>query len=143
MCFATFFRDHCNEKGYKILKVYQDVESGGHDDREGFVELQKQLNKKIFTKIVFWKISRIARITSTGMKFFESLDKYGITFDSISQPFIKDVMTLGIFLSIAAQERIQLSERVKSNSLERTKMGFFVRGVPPKGYLKHILKLET
>lgn len=126
--------DHCNEKGYKILKVYQDVESGGHDDREGFVELQKQLNKKIFTKIVFWEISRIARITSTGMKFFESLDKYGITFDSISQPFIKDVMTLGIFLSIAAQERIQLSERVKSNSLERTKMGFFVRGVPPKGY---------
>ncbi|MGL4902695.1 MAG: recombinase family protein, partial [Cetobacterium sp.] len=99
--------DYCNEKGYKILKVYQDVESGGHDDREGFVELQKQLSKKIFTKIVFWEISRIARITSTGMKFFESLDKYGITFDSISQPFIKDVMTLGIFLSIAAQERIQ------------------------------------
>lgn len=126
--------DYCKEKGYRILKVYQDIESGGHDDREGFVELQKQLDKKIFTKIVFWEISRIARITSTGMKFFESLDKYGITFDSISQPFIKDVMTLGIFLSIAAQERIQLSERIKSNSLERTKMGFFVRGVPPKGY---------
>lgn len=126
--------DFCKEKGYKILKVFQDVESGGHDDRKGFLELQSQLNKKIFNRVVFWEISRIARITSTGMKFFEELDKYGIEFDSISQPFIKDVMTLGIFLSIAAQERIQLSERIKSNSLERTKMGFFVRGVPPIGY---------
>ena len=65
--------DYCKEKNYEVLKVYQDVESGRVDDRKEFNELFESISKKIYTKIVFWEVSRIARKISTGMKFFEEL----------------------------------------------------------------------
>ena len=107
--------DYCKEKGYEVLKVYQDIESGRIDDRKEFNELFGAISKKIYTKIVFWEISRIARKISTGMKFFEELELYKITFDSISQPYLKDFMTLSIFLAWGTEDLKQMSLRIKSN----------------------------
>ena len=45
--------DYCKEKGYEVLKVYQDIESGRIDDRKEFNELFEAISKKIYTKIVF------------------------------------------------------------------------------------------
>ena len=128
--------DYCKEKGYEVLKVYQDIESGRIDDRKEFNELFGAISKKIYTKIVFWEISRIARKISTGMKFFEELELYKITFDSISQPYLKDFMTLSIFLAWGTEDLKQMSLRIKSNLEEKTKAGYFVHGRPATGYIR-------
>ena len=128
--------DYCKEKGYEVLKVYQDIESGRIDDRKEFNELFEAISKKIYTKIVFWEISRIARKISTGMKFFEELELYKITFDSISQPYLKDFMTLSIFLAWGTEDLKQMSLRIRSNLEEKTKAGYFVHGRPATGYIR-------
>ena len=128
--------DYCKEKKYEVLKVYQDIESGRIDDRKEFNELFEAINKKIYTKIVFWEVSRIARKISTGMKFFEELELYKITFDSISQPYLKDFMTLSIFLAWGAEDVKQMSLRIRSNLEEKTKAGYFVHGRPATGYIR-------
>ena len=128
--------DYCKEKNYEVLKVYQDVESGRVDDRKEFNELFESISKKIYTKIVFWEVSRIARKISTGMKFFEELELYKITFDSISQPYLKDFMTLSIFLAWGAEDIKQMSLRIRSNLEEKTKAGYFVHGNPATGYIR-------
>lgn len=128
--------DYCKEKNYEVLKVYQDIESGRIDDRKEFNELFEAISKKIYTKIVFWEVSRIARKISTGMKFFEELELYKITFDSISQPYLKDFMTLSIFLAWGAEDIKQMSLRIRSNLEEKTKAGYFVHGNPATGYIR-------
>lgn len=128
--------DYCKEQGYEVLKVYSDVESGGNDDRKGFNELFESIPRKIYTKIVFWEISRIARKMSTGMKFFEELELYNISFDSISQPYVKDFMTLTIFMQMGTHEIKQMSLRIQSNLHEKTKAGYFVHGRPATGYVR-------
>lgn len=128
--------DYCKEKNYEVLKVYSDVESGGNDDRKGFNDLQNTIPKKIYTKVIFWEVSRIARKISTGMKFFEDLEKYGISFESISQPYLKDFMSLSIFLAWGTEDLKQMSLRIQSNLLEKTKAGYFVHGNPATGYIR-------
>lgn len=128
--------DYCEEKKYEVLKVYSDVESGGNDDRKGFNDLQNTIPKKIYTKVIFWEVSRIARKISTGMKFFEDLEKYGVSFESVSQPYLKDFMSLSIFLAWGTEDLKQMSLRIKSNLLEKTKAGYFVHGNPATGYIR-------
>ena len=39
--------DFCQMNSYKLKEVIQDVESGGNDNREGFLKLQQEIKKKI------------------------------------------------------------------------------------------------
>lgn len=128
--------DYCHEKNYEVLKVYSDVESGSNDDRKGFNDLRNTIPKRIYTKVIFWEVSRIARKISTGMKFFEDLEKYGVSFESISQPYLKDFMSLSIFLAWGTEDLKQMSLRIQSNLLEKTKAGYFVHGNPATGYIR-------
>ena len=40
-------QEYAISKGYHIKKVISDVESGGKDDRPGFLELQKEIQKNL------------------------------------------------------------------------------------------------
>lgn len=133
--------DWCKDNGYEIFKIYKDVESGGKDDRIEFNKLFSDISKKIFNLVVFNEVSRIARKSSTGMKFFEELEMYNIPFYAITQPFIQNKLMLTIYIGMSTQEREQISLRQKSMFYERAKIGLKPTGKAPLGYYVENKKL--
>ena len=133
--------DFCKYNNYIVKEVIQDVESGGNDNREGFLRLQKEIKKKSFDVLVVYESSRISRITLTMLNFVLELQKSDIKFISISQSEINTTTPTGmlffqIFAVLADYERKQISMRVKSNKWARAKAGIWQGGNVPIGYKK-------
>ena len=133
--------DFCKYNNYTVKEVIQDVESGGNDNREGFLKLQKEIKKKSFDVLVVYESSRISRITLTMLNFVLELQKSDIKFISISQSEINTTTPSGmlffqIFAVLADYERKQISMRVKSNKWARVKAGIWQGGNVPIGYKK-------
>ena len=133
--------DFCKYNNYTVKEVIQDVESGGNDNREGFLRLQKEIKKKSFDVLVVYESSRISRITLTMLNFVLELQKSDIKFISISQSEINTTTPTGmlffqIFAVLADYERKQISMRVKSNKWARAKAGIWQGGNVPMGYKK-------
>ena len=133
--------DFCKYNNYTVKEVIQDVESGGNDNREGFLRLQKEIKKKSFDVLVVYESSRISRITLTMLNFVLELQKSDIKFISISQSEINTTTPSGmlffqIFAVLADYERKQISMRVKSNKWARAKAGIWQGGNVPIGYKK-------
>lgn len=133
--------DFCKYNNYTVKEVIQDVESGGNDNREGFLRLQKEIKKKSFDVLVVYESSRISRITLTMLNFVLELQKSDIKFISISQTEINTTTPSGmlffqIFAVLADYERKQISMRVKSNKWARAKAGIWQGGNVPIGYKK-------
>lgn len=133
--------DFCKYNNYTVKEVIQDVESGGNDNREGFLKLQKEIKKKSFDVLVVYESSRISRITLTMLNFVLELQKSDIKFISISQSEINTTTPSGmlffqIFTVLADYERKQISMRVKSNKWARVKAGIWQGGNVPIGYKK-------
>ena len=133
--------DFCKYNNYTVKEVIQDVESGGNDNREGFLKFQKEIKKKSFDVLVVYESSRISRITLTMLNFVLELQKSDIKFISISQSEINTTTPTGmlffqIFAVLADYERKQISMRVKSNKWARAKAGIWQGGNVPIGYKK-------
>lgn len=135
-------QEHCQLKGYDLYKTISDVESGGKDDRKGFNELQKEINKRSFDVLVVFETSRLSRRTLTLLKFVLMLQENDIKFVSISQPEMDTTSPTGALFfqlqaSLSEYERKQISMRVKSNKLARAKSGKWQGGFLPLGYKKN------
>ncbi|MDR2879435.1 MAG: recombinase family protein, partial [Fusobacteriales bacterium] len=134
-------QEFCNLKEYNIIKIIQDVESGGKDTRAGFLELQEDIKNSIFDVLIVYESSRISRKTLTMIKFVNILQEQDIRFISISQPELDTTTPTGmLFFNIQASlgdyERKQISSRVKSGKWARAKVGKWQGGVLPLGYKK-------
>ena len=132
-------RDFCKIKNYEVYREIQDVESGGKDDRIGFLQLQEEVKNRSFDILVVYESSRISRVTLTLLNFVSQLQKSNINFVSISQPELDTTSPTGmLFFQIQAglgeYERKQISARVKSNKWQRMKSGIWQGGVVPLGY---------
>ena len=131
--------DYCKENGYTIKNTLKDVESGGNDDRHGFQELQDEIKHKTFDALVVYETSRISRVSRTMQNFVYDLQMNDIKFISISQPELNTTTPTGrlffhLQASLAEYERMQISERVKSNMYQRAKEGRWLGGDAPIGY---------
>ena len=135
-------KDFCQFKGFEVYNILEDVQSGANDDREGFIKLQKEIDKKSFDILVVYESSRVSRKTITMLNFILELEKAGIKFISISQPELDTTTHTGmLFFQIQSRlgeyERKQLSHRVKSNTFQRAKDGKFHGGNLPLGYKRY------
>ena len=134
-------QEYAISKGYHIKKVISDVESGGKDDRPGFLELQKEIQKKSFDVLIVFEISRISRTSKTLINFVFDLNEKGIKFIPISQPELDTTSPTGMLFfhiqsGLAGYERKQISIRTKSNKLARAEDGIWQGGNLPFGYMK-------
>ncbi len=134
-------QDYAISKGYNIKKVISDVDSGGKDDRVGFLELQNEIMKRSFDVLIVFETSRISRSTRTLLNFVFELTKQDIKFVSISQPELDTTNPTGMLFfqvqsGLAEYERKQTSIRTKSNKLARAKDGNWQGGNLPFGYKK-------
>ena len=134
-------KDYCGFKGYEIGKVLQDVESGGKDNRAGFLELNEEIESGAYDVLVVYETSRISRVTLTMIKFVRKLHLHKTKFVSVSQPDLDTTTPTGeLFFNIQAMlgdyERKQIASRVKSGKWARAKVGRWQGGVLPIGYKK-------
>lgn len=132
-------KDYCKLHNLKVIEVLQDVESGGKDNREGFLELMEKIKTKKFYAVVVFETSRISRITRTLINFVYELEKNEIRFISISQPELTTTTPTGMMFfqiqaTLSEYERKQISVRVKSSMYQRAKEGRWMGGTTPLGY---------
>ncbi len=130
--------DYCKFKNYTIYKVIKEVGSGRKDDREGFIELENEIEKNTFDILIFYELSRLARNTYVLHKLIHNMRQKKIQFESITESYLNsDSPTSKLMLSVlASQAEIEsdmISKRVKTRMRHYASEGYWVFP-PPKGY---------
>lgn len=112
-------REYCQKLDYTIYNIYTDQESGSIPTRPAFNQLFADAAKRKFDLLLFWSLDRFSREgTRKTIFLLQQLDDYGILYKSYSEQYLdssgifKDVI-ISILATLAKQERIRLSERVK------------------------------
>ncbi|MCS5422213.1 MULTISPECIES: recombinase family protein [Psychrilyobacter] len=130
---------YCELHDYHLHKIYEDVGSGGDDERESFKELQRDIDNGKIDILLVYETSRISRKSNTMISFISNIIEKNVDFVSISQPDLNTTTSTGrLFFTInaglAQYEREQISSRVKSSAYERAKKGHWMAGQLPIGY---------
>jgi len=128
-------REFCVKMGYEVFQEYTDQESGGKSDRPAFNQLFSDAAKRRFDLLLFWSLDRFSREgTRKTIFLLQQLDDYGILYKSFSEQYLdssgifKDVI-ISILATLAKQEQIRLSERVRAG-LEKAKSKGRIGGRP-------------
>ncbi len=120
-------RQFCEAQGWKIVREYQDHESGSRADRRGFRQMLQDASARKWDLVVFWALDRFTREgTLATLKYLEQLEGCGVRWRSLTEPWIdsagpfRDVV-ISLLASLAKQERARIRERVTAG-LERARL---------------------
>ena len=130
---VMILREYCNKMDYQIYQEYCDEISGGTSERPQFKAMFNDASKHRFSLVLFWSLDRFSREgTRATIKLLEQLESYGVNFKSFSEQYIescgifKDVV-ISLLSTLARQEKIRISERVKAGLARTSKRS----GRPP------------
>ena len=119
-------REFCATQGWTIVKEYEDHESGARADRPQFRAMMADAAQRKFDVVVFWALDRLTREGALQtLQYLNLLSSYGVGFRSFTEPYLdscgmfKDAV-IAILGTIAKQERLRISERVRAG-LDRAK----------------------
>lgn len=130
-------RDFAAKQSWEIVHEYVDCESGAKSDRAEFQRMFRDAAQRRFDLLLFWSLDRFSRegvletlthlnrLTAAGVGYRSFTEQY---FDSCG--IFKDAV-ISILATIAKQERIRISERVRAG-LERARSRGKVLGRPRK-----------
>ena len=117
--------EYCRRMGYEVHHVYTDEVSGSTSNRPAFKKLFEDAHKGFFNLVLFWSLDRFSREgVSQTIKHLELLGSYKVEYKSYTEQYLdscgifKDVV-ISLLSTMAKQERIRMSERVKAG-LQRT-----------------------
>jgi DNA invertase Pin-like site-specific DNA recombinase len=113
-------RKFCEKQGWKIADQYVDHESGGNANRPEFRRLFTDAHQRKFDMVLFWALDRFSRegVLKT-LNYLSDLESSGVQFKSYMERYVdssgifKEAI-LAILATLAKQERLRLSERVKA-----------------------------
>lgn len=139
-------RQYCEKSGYEIYKEYIDHESGGTSEREMFKEMFTDAYQKRFNIVLFWALDRFSRegVRET-INYLSELESYGVDFISYTESFLNSIgifreAIIAILATLAKQERIKISERVRAGLETAKKKGVRLGRKPiPPVILKKII----
>jgi DNA invertase Pin-like site-specific DNA recombinase len=113
-------RECCHAQNLLILAEYEDHESGGKSERTAFQQMLRDAAARRFDVHFFWSLDRLTREgTLATLKYLELLESYGVHWRSLTEPWIdsagpfRDVI-ISLLASLAKQERVRISERVRA-----------------------------
>ena len=118
------------QQGWEIVATYVDtVTGGGKKAREQFDATMRDASQKRFDLVLFWKLDRFSRegVRKT-LRHLQQLDDWGVAWRSFQEPYFdscglfKDVV-ISIMATLAAQERLTISERTKAGLARTRKAG--------------------
>jgi DNA invertase Pin-like site-specific DNA recombinase len=119
-------RSYARKQRWRITAEYVDKESGASADRPRFKQMFEDARQRKFDLVLFWSLDRLSRegVLET-LNHLQRLTSYGVNWRSHTEEYLdscgvfKDAV-LSILATIAKQERVRLSERVKAG-LERAR----------------------
>jgi DNA invertase Pin-like site-specific DNA recombinase len=112
-------REYSQRMGYNIYSEYVDEVSGGTSERPAFKKMFGDAAKRKFDLILFWSLDRFSREgTRATIRYMEQLEGYGVN----SCGIFKDVI-ISLLSTLAKQEKIRISERVRAGLARSTKKG--------------------
>jgi site-specific DNA recombinase len=113
--------------------------SGGTLERPALRRLLADIEEGRVDAIVIYKIDRLTRSLLDFVRLIEVLERYRVSFVSVTQAFdTSDSMgrlILNILLTFAQFERELMSDRVRDKKAAMMRNGYFTGGLPPFGYL--------
>lgn len=133
-------RERCQQMNYAVAAVYEDAGISGKDikHRPAMQQLLEDAAGKKFDMVMSWKINRISRRLSDAIKIVDILEKYGISYQSYSEPFDSSTpagkMQFQMMALIGEFERNTIAQNVKMGMLAKAKSGEWCGGIPPLGY---------
>ena len=142
-------REHCKREGWLVTHEYVDNDSGAKYDRVQFQNLFKDAGKRKFDIVLFWALDRFSREGALpSLNYLQQIEHYGLSFVSYTEAYLNNMgafrdVVVSILATIAKQERVRQSERVKAG-LERAKKEGKVLGKPkiPDRKIAEIKKLR-
>lgn len=132
--------EYCNKNHFEVFKTYADRGISGKDieHRPAIQELLQDASEKKFNMVISWKINRLSRKLSDAIKIVETLERYGITYRSYSEPFESDTpagrMQFQMMALIGEFERSTIAQNVKMGMCAKARAGEWCGGVAPLGY---------
>ena len=113
-------RECCHAQNLSTIVEYEDHESGGKSERTAFQQMLRDAAARRFDILFFWSLDRLTREgTLATLKYLELLESYGVRWRSLTEPWIdsagpfRDVI-ISLLASLAKQERVRISERVRA-----------------------------
>jgi len=128
-------RNYCKQMNYEIYDEYVEVVSGGSPNRPEFSRMMLDASKHRFSMLLFYALDRLTREgTRKTIHYLQMLDDYNVAYKSYTEQYIdssgifKDVI-ISLLSTLALQEKIRISERVKAG-LAKSKLSGRVGGRP-------------
>lgn len=128
-------RNFCKSMDYDIYSEYVDTISGASSNKPEFNRMMQDASKRRFDMVLFFALDRFTREgTRKTIHYLQLLDDYGVMYKSYSEQFIdssgifRDVI-IALLSTLAQQERLRISERVKAG-LEKSRQQGRVGGRP-------------
>lgn len=128
-------RDYCQRMNFEIVNEYTDIVSGASANRDQFNKMLSDASKRKFDMLLFYALDRFSRAgTRETIRYLQMLDDYGVAYKSYTEQYIdssgifKDVI-IALLSTLAKQERVRISERVKAG-LEKSRLKGKVGGRP-------------
>lgn len=128
-------RDYCQRMNYEVVCEYTDIISGAAQNRNQFNKMLCDASRRKFDLLLFYALDRFSRAgTRETIRYLQMLDDYGIAYKSFTEQYIdssgifKDVI-IALLSTLAKQERIRISERVKAG-LEKSRKAGRIGGRP-------------
>src|SRR5271156_2910729 len=113
-------REFAGKQSWELFDNYIDQESGSTADRPEFQRMFADASKRKFDVLLFWALDRLSRegVLET-LQHLNRLTSYGLGYRSFTEQYFdscgifKDAV-ISILATIARQERIRISERVRA-----------------------------
>ena len=128
-------RNYCKSMDYDIYSEYVDVISGASSNKPEFCRMMQDASKRRIDMVLFFALDRFTREgTRKTIHYLQQLDDYGVMYKSYSEQYIdssgifRDVI-IALLSTLAQQERLRISERVKAG-LEKSRTQGRIGGRP-------------
>ncbi len=133
-------REYCTNHHMEVVEVYQDAGISGKDieHRPAIQQLLKDAKEKKFNLVMSWKINRLSRKLLDAIKIVDTLEKYGIGYQSYSEQFESNTpsgkMQFQMMALVGEFERNTIAQNVKMGMRAKAMAGEWCGGIPPLGY---------
>ena len=116
-------REYATVQGFDIVEIITDKGVSGsksRKDRKGLDKVLKLAHQKKFDVLLFWSLDRLSREgTAQTLEYLQTLTDNGIDYHSYTEQYLSSLgafadVVVSLLATIAKQERIRISERVKA-----------------------------
>lgn len=126
----TPLRNYAKGFGGEITQEYVDLASGSSGDREAFLRMLEDADKRKFDLLFIWALDRLSREgISNTLGYIERLKRNGIALKSFQESWLDTrdeglgQLLLAIFSWVAQQERSRIVERTKAGLEKARRQG--------------------